>query len=187
MTSVDPLKTSLGLFGADKSGNAYASSVLDGADTLMLNKFPQGMQNAYITGMSGKWTPPAKVTIGGTSFPANAQVPWVVRWDFDPVSVALTVIGSHCTKSWPQVKGPHVNFVIGKGGSQTKVAVQSDLQGADPKVTMNNIVKNLNEQAGGYNMKQNMGKTEPEFPTSKEDSLNRLRDFFKSEATGPCG
>ena len=174
LTSVDPLKTALGLFGADKGGSAYASGALDSADTLLLNKFPAAKMNAYITGMSGKWTTPTKISIGGTTFAKGANVPYVVRWDYDPI------------------KGPHVNFAIGKGDQQTKFAVQQDMKSLPANTTpaqfMQQTVQNLNQQAGGYDTKLNIGKSTPTFPNGQtaEETLSNLRSYFQSVSSGPC-
>ncbi len=96
-----------------------------------------------------------------------------MRWDFDPA------------------KGPHVNVNIGKGTSQVKYAVKESSTGAgdspEAKKYMNNVVKQMNKAAGGYDMASNMGKDPPTYPESAEDSLEKMKDNFRAAATGPCG
>lgn len=93
-----------------------------------------------------------------------------------------------------------MNVNIGKGDKQVKYAVQDtnvspDPNPADPakpydtpavKKYMSQLAKRFNQMAGGYDMFANMGKPAPTFPTSMEDSLNNLRNYFQSTATGPC-
>ena len=178
MQSPDPLKSALNLFGADKAGNPYAGSALQGATTVLTNKFPKEKANAYVTGLTGKWTPPAKVVVGGTTFPKGVEVPWTVRIDFDPV------------------KGPHVNFAIGKGSTQTKYAVQTNLPPAAEgdeaakkalQKAMINMKNQMNTAAGGYDTASNMGQPAPTFPQSQEETLEKLKEYFNQEAAGPCG
>lgn len=66
MQSANPLKSALDIFG---TGNA--DSLLSSATTILTNKFPQTMMNAYVTGLSGKWTVPSKMTINGVTFNAG--------------------------------------------------------------------------------------------------------------------
>ena len=105
----------------------------------------------------------------------GSSVPFVVRWDFDPV------------------KGPHVNVSIGKGDTQTKFAVQSDLSAGegDPnyaKKQMVKVMKEMNEAAGGYDRSLNTGKSEPTFPNgqTEAETIAKLQDYFNSVSSGPC-
>jgi hypothetical protein len=59
----------------------------------MLNIFPKGSQNAWVTGIQGKVTLPNKVTVATTddagnpttvTYKAGTEVPFKVRWDYDP-------------------------------------------------------------------------------------------------------
>ena len=62
--SNNPLKTALNLFGTDKTGIVFASNALDGAEEIILNKFPADRQNAYVTGLTGHYKLPQKLTVG---------------------------------------------------------------------------------------------------------------------------
>ena len=173
--SNNSLRTALELFGTDKRGNGLASNALDGAEEIIPNKFPADLQNAYVTSLTGHYKLPKKLTVGTgenkQTFESGQKIFWRVRWDFDPV------------------KGPHVNAQIG-GKPSSKFAFLLDESEYDqshddpskwPGKIMNKITKNLNEKIG-YLWRKNTGKDGPEFPRGKAQSIEDLKNYFKSVA-----
>ncbi len=137
-----------------------------------------GRKNAYITGLTGHYKLPQKVTIGTQdnqqTFKSGEDLFWRVRWDFDPV------------------KGPHVNVQFGKQPS-SKFAYKLDQsqwtrtgnEDTWAKKTMAKISKDLNSRLD-YDGGDNDGKSEPTFKQGKQQAIEDLKNYFKSVAEGPC-
>ncbi|KAK0517182.1 hypothetical protein JMJ35_000337 [Cladonia borealis] len=167
--SNNPLRTALELFGTDKKGKCLASNALNGAEEIILNKFPADLQNAHMTGLTGHYKLPQKLTVGTgenqQTFESGQNIFWRVRWDFDPV------------------KGPHVNAQIG-GKPSSKFAFQSDQSEFDqsddnssnwPRKTMWKIAKGLNKKVG-YSWRSNAGKDGPGSPRGEAQAVEDLKD-----------
>ncbi|CAD6579893.1 MAG: hypothetical protein ASARMPRED_009287 [Alectoria sarmentosa] len=181
-TSTNPLKDAFNAFGFDKSGNSLASGALDSAEIIITNKFPEDLQNAYVTGLNGHYTLPQKLTVGTgdntNTFASGQSIYWQVRWDYDPE------------------KGPHVNAQFGSTKS-TKFAYQlarsqfqipTNPENSAAKYTMSKIMKDLNSKAK-YDLTVNMGKQgEPNYDLAggKQNALNNLKEAWKAVANAPC-
>lgn len=176
ITSTNPLKDALGNFGKDNQGNNLASAAIDTADGILTNKFPQGRQNAYVTGLEGHYTLPQKTTIGTgdnqQTFQSGERLFWRIRWDFDPQ------------------KGPHVNGHFGtKPPSKFAYSLDSSRwpeQGDNgAKKAMNRIVKDMNSKVK-YEQTTNEGKNQPTWDTTEKQAIEDLKNYFKAVANGPC-
>lgn len=178
-TTTNALKEAFNLFGFDKSGKSRATNALDGAEEIICNRFPKGLQNAYITGLTGHYKLPEKLTVGTgknqQNFRSGENLFWRVRWDYD------------------LKKGPHVNAQFGTNPSskfafkvdKSQWTKNGDVEGNWPKQTMNKIIQDLNSKVG-YSQADNMGKDEPKFPHGKDQAIQDLKNYFKSVAEGPC-
>lgn len=176
ITSTNPLEDALGNFGKDNQGNNLASAAIDTADGILTNKFPQGRQNAYVTGLEGNYTLPQKTTIGTgdnqQTFQSGERLFWRIRWDFDPQ------------------KGPHVNGHFGtKPPSKFAYSLDSSRwpeQGDNgAKKAMNRIVKDMNSKVK-YEQTTNEGKNQPTWDTIEKQAIEDLKNYFKAVANGPC-
>jgi hypothetical protein len=176
-TVTHPLEEALNLFGLDNDGTKVALAALDSATNLLTNKFPQGQENAYVTGLMGYIVLPKSLTIGTgdnrQTFRRSFNMRWEVRWDYD------------------RTRGPHVNAAFGDHPASKFAFILDEAQyvrtGDDPNQwpgrTMQAIVQSLNEIAG-YPGAKNLGKTVLIFKNSREDTTDRLKSYFRGLITG---
>ena len=117
--STNPLKTAFQKI-APPGFKGLLAALLDSITEVGTNNLPKTSQNTWVNGIKGKLKVPRgsgknrdkgfSVGRPGTDnyneFSVNEEVPWEVRWDYDPT------------------KGPHVNAVIGRGDHKSKFAVK---------------------------------------------------------------
>jgi len=174
--STNPLEDTFNALSTDKSGNSLADRALDGTE-FILNRFPKDKPNAFVTGLTGQYKLPNKLKVGTgdnqQTFPANQNLFWRVRWDFD------------------LIKGPHANAQFGTKPSSTfafkldpSKFTNGDTTGGK---TMNQIAVDMNSKAQ-YSYNDNAGKSEPNFDMagSKQKAMGNVKNAWKAIVDGPC-
>ena len=158
-----PLKDAFAAFNGKKHN---ANKAIDSGDSILTNKFPKALQNAYVTGLQGYYILPEKITVGqgdnAQTFPSNTRLFWRIRWEFD------------------QENGPHVNAQFGSHpSSKFAYLLDSTKIVVNQKATMNSIARGLN-RATSYQANDSVGKDIPIWEFGEEKALEDLKDYFKA-------
>ncbi|MCJ1372515.1 hypothetical protein MMC20_003740 [Loxospora ochrophaea] len=163
IAGTDPLKSAL--------DNLGSPSALDSATGIVTNRLPRAQQNAYVTGLRGTLTAPrGGINIGGQVL--KGDVPWIIRWDYDPT------------------KNAHVNAEFGTGANNPTFAYTFST-GDNGQYGQNYMLDATRQltNAVGLDTANSVGQPQPVyFPShSAADGLEAIKTIWKNKLSGGCG